>query len=87
VGTGQDNYGGTDSAYFRGAAKPWSAGGLTWPIPNWWRIGAGQGPGGPTNNWIRTDQSFSIDANGTMTVQKYGHTVTRGTNNVYSVVN
>ncbi len=87
VGTRQNNYGGTDSAYFRGAAPPWSVGVLTWPIPNWWRIGTGQGPGGPTNYWLRTDQTFSLDANGTLTVQKYGHTVTRGTNNVYSVVN
>jgi hypothetical protein len=64
-------------------AQPWAAGTLTWPIPVVWQIGNNA----PTNFLQRTDQTFIIDANGNVTVQKYGHTVTRGTNNVYSVVN
>jgi hypothetical protein len=63
--------------------KPWAAGSFTWPIPLVWQIGNNA----PTNFLQRTDQTFSIDANGNVTVQKYGRTVTRGTNNVYSVVN
>jgi hypothetical protein len=62
--------------------QPWAAGSFTWPITVVWRI-----PGGPTNVLQRTDQTFSIDANGNVTVQKYGHTVTRNTNNVYTTVN
>jgi hypothetical protein len=58
---------------------PWvGGGGFTWPIPAKWRI-----EGGATNDlhgW--SDEVFSMDANGTVSVTKFGKTVTRTVNNV-----
>lgn len=54
---------------------PWSAGSFIWDIPVKWKIG-----GGPTNSMNGWSQIFSIDANGTVAVEKFGKSVTRGTN-------
>ncbi|MGO8926990.1 MAG: hypothetical protein ACLQU3_08895 [Limisphaerales bacterium] len=57
---------------------PWPPGGsFTWPIPALWRVGTG-----PTNSLPWSDQNFSLGANGTMTITKYGQSVTRTINNV-----
>ncbi len=62
---------------------PWSQGGYTWNYTPKWKIDAGQ-----TNN-VQTPWSaqFTIGSDGTLTVQKFGHTVTRNTNNVYTTQN
>ena len=56
---------------------PWSSGGFTWDIPANWKIG-----NGPTNSMNGWNQLFSIDASGTVTVQKFNHSVTRTINDV-----
>ena len=83
IGTGWDNKNGVDTAASGTtlvSRQPWAAGSFTWPVPVVWRIGSG-----PTNNLTRTDQTFSITTNGTVSVQKFGHSVTRGTNGVVIV--
>lgn len=60
--------------------QPWYAGGYTWPIPGRWKIGTSA-----TNNLTGWQQSTTIDANGTVTVSKFGFTVTRTTNDVITV--
>jgi hypothetical protein len=67
-----------DNAGFWGFPQPWSAGSFTWPIPAQWKIGSG-----PTNNIAGWNQTCTIDANGTLTVGKFGHSASRTTNNVY----
>jgi hypothetical protein len=70
-----------DHAQWSGVGQPWYAGSFEWPIPGKWKIGSG-----PTNNLTAWNQIMSItDTNGTMTVQKFGFTVTRTTNNVITV--
>lgn len=58
----------------------WSDGSFTWNIPGKWWIGTG-----PTNDFANPwSQRFSITASGTVGVEKFGYTVTRTTNDVYS---
>jgi len=57
---------------------PWSSGSFTWPIPVGWRVGNSP----VTNIMSGWSQNFLIDASGTVTVQKFGHSVTRTTNDV-----
>jgi hypothetical protein len=61
---------------------PWSAGGCTWQIPALWKVG----DNGPTNSISGWNQVFSMDANATITIQKFGHSVTRTTNNVITTI-
>jgi hypothetical protein len=55
-------------------------GGFTWPIPAAWRVEYDGGTG--HTNLHFSDQVFSIDAFGTMTIQKFGTNVTRTTNDI-----
>ena len=53
---------------------PWSQGRFTWNVPwKWWVEGSSQ-TNSMTNGW---QQVFTIDSSGTVTVSKFGHTVTR----------
>lgn len=72
-----NNYSDLDSGTF---SPPWSPGGsFTWNIPaNWQVTGSGQ-TNSMANGW---NQVFSIDSSGTVTIQKWGRSVTRTTNNV-----
>jgi hypothetical protein len=74
---------GGDTAAWGDDPSPWyPGGGFTWVIPGKWTI-----PGTSTTNDITlSDQTFSLSADGTMTVQKFGHTVTRKTNGQYITV-
>ena len=58
--------------------QPWSSGQISIDIPVDWKIG----DNGPTNSMPGWNQVISINGNGTVTVTKYGKTVTRDTNNV-----
>jgi hypothetical protein len=60
----------------------WSSGGFTWNIPGAWTVD------GSTwhTNMTPWSQVFTNQSNGTMTIQKFGHTVTRNTNNVYTTI-
>ncbi|MEI7534033.1 MAG: hypothetical protein WCK57_06640, partial [Verrucomicrobiae bacterium] len=63
--------------------SPLQNGGFTWDIPGKWKIDSG-----PTNNIANGwDQKFTIDSSGTMTITKFGHTVTRHTNETTGTVN
>jgi hypothetical protein len=81
---GQDNswpanYDWATSPVFDG---PWSQGQFTWHIPAQWKIDAG-----PTNNLSGSwDQVFTLAPDGTVTVTKFGHTVTRHTTENYGAV-
>lgn len=62
-----------DHCYSAVFAPPWSPGGsFTWPIPAVWRVG-----NGATNSLPWSDQVFTLGSDGTVTVQKFGHSVTR----------
>lgn len=58
--------------------QPWAPGQIIINIPVDWKIG----DNGPTNSMTGWNQVISISGNGTVTVTKYGKTVTRDTNNV-----
>ena len=58
--------------------SPWSAGSFMWDIPAKWRV-TGSNVTNSMNGW---NQTVSIDASGTMTVQKFGHSATRTINDV-----
>jgi hypothetical protein len=67
-----------DLASYSGYPPPWSSGEFTWDIPARWQI-----PGsGLTNSMSGWNQKAMIDSNGTMTVQKFGRSLTRTTNNI-----
>ena len=60
--------------------SPWTNGNFTWPIPAAWQVGSANSP--KTNYIAGWSQNFIIDASGTVTVQKFGNSVTRTTNSV-----
>lgn len=60
---------------------PWSSGSFSWNIPARWSIT----PSDNTNSMSGWSQKFTIEANGTVTVEKFGHSATRTTNNDYTV--
>jgi hypothetical protein len=60
--------------------KPWYDGSFTWEIPNEWRVvGSSE-----TNSFGIYTQAFYIDTNGTVSITKFGATVSRDTNGVYT---
>lgn len=59
---------------------PWTNGNFTWPIPVAWQVGSASSS--MTNYMAGWNQNFTIDASGTVTVQKFGISVTRTTNSV-----
>ena len=59
----------------------YSGGSLTWPIPAKWRV-AGTVPDNPLH-W--SDQHFNLSGNGTLSITKFGYTVTRTTNDVITL--
>jgi hypothetical protein len=67
---------------------PWGQGGsFQWDIPAVWYV-----PGGPTNSFGGAGQAawqqyFTLDANGTVSIRKFGCIVTRGTNGVVNAQN
>ena len=82
VSVGDSNFIGTDFVSCSYCPRPWSQGFFTWPIPAAWRI-AGDSS---TNSLPWSDQDFSIDQFGTVTVSKFHHSATRSTNDVYSTI-
>jgi hypothetical protein len=56
---------------------PWSAGSCQWIIPTQWRVGSNGG----NNNLLSNTATFSIDGSGTVTVSRWGRSITRTTNN------
>jgi len=72
----------TDQANSGICPQPWSSGHFSWPIPaEWWVKGSSN-----RNPLPWSDQHFYIDPVGTVTIEKFNHTVTRETNNVYTVI-
>ena len=73
------NYDWATSGVYR---SPYSQGSFTWHIPAKWKVGSG-----PTNDLAASwDQVFTLAPDGTVTVQKFNHTVTRHVNEHYGVV-
>jgi len=71
-----------DCASDGGYDNPGYGGGYTWRIPGQWTVGdAGEINNFPTNAWW--SQTFTLSANGDLTVAKFGWSVTRGTNGLY----
>lgn len=67
-----------DHANYSVGTGPWNPGGsFTWQIPVIWKVG-----NGPTHSLTTWNQDFSLQANGTFTVAKFGRSVTRTINNV-----
>ena len=59
---------------------PWAGGGgMTWPIPAKWKVG-NNGTTNDLSGW--SNQVFFMDASGTVSITKFGQTVTRTVNNV-----
>jgi hypothetical protein len=53
---------------------PWSSGSFSWTIPADWRVGSGPTNANSMTGW---NQVHTINSGGTVTVNKFGHTVTR----------
>ncbi|MGA2248653.1 MAG: hypothetical protein ABSH48_27170, partial [Verrucomicrobiota bacterium] len=83
VEVGMDNLIGVDTAQTASYRQPWSDGAFTWPIPGAWQVTGDK----VTNSFIWSNQTRSLTPVGTITVLKFGHTVTRNTNDVYTTVN
>ena len=71
---------GWPSPWASSGPPPYSGGSYTWDIPARWQVGAA----GQTNTMTGWNQVHSLDASGTMTINKFGHTVSRTIQNVYS---
>ena len=56
-----------------------SGGSYAFVIPANWRVGSG-----PTNSMTGWNQTHNLSGNGTMSVTKFGHTVSRTIGNSYS---
>ena len=67
-----------DEAFHSSYSSPWTSGSFMWDIPARWQVTSS----GVTNSMSGWNQTALIDASGTMTVQKFGHSATRTTNDV-----
>lgn len=74
----------SDAASSGSCDQPWSAGNFTWPIPVAWQVGSANSP--KTNYITGWNQNFTIDAGGTVIVQKFGNTVIRTPNDVITTL-
>lgn len=73
----------TDEVIMGHCERPWNGGGsYSWPIPNAWRV---TGDHFSTNVFVRTDQRFELDGDGTARVSKFSWTGERGTNDAHRV--
>lgn len=68
-----------DKAELYDQTPPWTNGSFSWKIPATWAVDPSIINTMKYGGWI---QSFSIDSTGTVTVTKFGHWVTRTTNDV-----
>ena len=69
-----------DSCSLEDLPQPWSSGSFKWNIPVWWKIDGGQ-----TNEMPGWNQLFWLDSSGTITIEKFGLTVSRTTNNIITL--
>ena len=79
------NYYAEDLAYIGYCEPSWSAGEMSWEIPNAWLPSASYFQVLSARTFLTAYQTFSITANGTVTVGKHGNTVTRTTNDNITV--
>jgi hypothetical protein len=73
-----------DNAYSGSCGSPWSTGSFTWPIPVVWQIGTAIPATNRPIAWNQ-DQEFSVNSSGTVTVRKFGLSITRTTNDVVTI--
>ncbi len=80
TGVGSKNTG-VDEAQIAELPSPWSAGSMSWPIPNKYR--RKQNPQAEMV-FCNTDQHFAVDVNGTATESKFDWFATATTNRVFN---
>ena len=74
-----------DRAYIGYCTSPWSNGTMTWEIPNAWIPATNYTPGISERMLLKTYQTFTITTDGTVSVSKFGNTITRTTNDNITV--
>ena len=74
-----------DRAFIPECPPPWINGTLTWIIPNEWQAQSQYPQVQGTNVFFTCEQIFTINEEGTVSVSKLGHTITRMTNNVVTI--
>lgn len=84
-GIGHDNKF-TDVASITRVPQPWLGGGsFTWPIENAWRNPSSLSDTNLLSQVSRYDQRFELDADGSVSISKFGFLIQRGTNGVVRV--
>jgi hypothetical protein len=76
---------GVDDAYIGFCSSPWTSGLMTWEIPAVWQPPIDSGSSKSAVQFAQYVQRFQINANGTVTVSKFGHVAERGTNTVKKI--
>ena len=79
----EGNYIGTDTAAAMNLPRPWTDGSFSWEIPARWRLAYDETIEGSVE-W--SSQAFTIDAQGTVSVSKFGLRAERHTNQVSTVI-
>ena len=84
IGIGAENTAGDDFAEttFANIDQPWRMGGFQYDIPQYWSVKKGT-HAGEWHEFGTESQVFTFSPNGDMTVEKFGVSITRGTNGVY----
>ena len=76
---------GVDDASIGFCSSPWTSGLMTWEIPAVWQPPIDSGSSKSAVQFAQYVQRFQINANGTVTVSKFGHVAERGTNTVKKI--
>ena len=79
------NYYSVDDAYIGYCEPPWSAGVMSWEVPNAWLPPASYTPALSERTFLMAQQVFTITSEGTVTVTKHGNYATRTTNDNITV--
>ena len=82
---GESNHYALDEAYISYCEPPWSAGTMSWEVPNAWLSPTNYTPALSERNFLTVQQVFTITSDGTVTVTKHGNYATRTTNDNITV--
>ena len=77
-----DNTFSTDDVFFEENPSPWSEGEITWFIPCEWTTARSNLTVGVGTRFCNPIQRFTLMTDGTASIGKFGHVVTRNTNDV-----
>ena len=81
----ESNHYALDEAYISYCEAPWSAGTLSWEVPNAWLPSTNYTPVLSERTFLTAQQVFTITSDGTVTVTKHGNYATRTTNDNITV--